>query len=47
MFVFLVAISGLGLNYLFKYAFPKRYNDAVITLMYNFIYYYQHEHFIK
>ena len=40
MFVFLVAISGLGLNYLFKYAFPKRYNDAVITLMYNFIYYY-------
>jgi len=40
MFLFLLAISGVGFNYLFKYAFPKRYNDAAITLMYNFIYYY-------
>jgi len=40
MFLFLVAISGVGFNYLFKYAFPNRYNNAVITLMYNFIYYY-------
>ena len=40
MFLFLVAISGVGFNYLFKYAFPKRYNDAAMTLAYNFIYYY-------
>ena len=40
MFVLLIAVSGVGLNYLLKYNFPNYYNQVGVSLMYQIIYYY-------
>lgn len=40
MFVLLIAVSGVGLNYLLKYNFPNYYNQLGVSLMYQIIYYY-------
>jgi hypothetical protein len=40
MFVLLIAVSGVGLNYILKYNFPNYYNQLGVSLMYQIIYYY-------
>ena len=43
MFVFstvLLTVSGVGINYLFKYIYPEYYKNLWISLLYQIIYYY-------
>ena len=40
MFVLLIAVSGVGINYMLKYNFPDYYNWLGLSLMYQIIYYY-------